>query len=63
MIPREPLELFELARGGSRTALARLLTYVESGGATQLDTVALAYEARSPYVVGVTGHRAEASRP
>jgi LAO/AO transport system kinase len=55
MIPREPLELFELARGGSRTALARLLTYVESGGATQLDTVALAYEARSPYVVGVTG--------
>jgi len=29
---------------------ARLLTYVESGGATQLDTVAVAYEARSPYV-------------
>jgi len=63
MIPREPLELFELARGGSRTALARLLTYVESGGATQLDTVALAYEARSPTWSASPDHRAEASRP
>jgi LAO/AO transport system kinase len=55
MIPREPRTLFELARDGSRTALARLLTYVESGGPLQLDTAALAYEVPSPYVVGVTG--------
>jgi LAO/AO transport system kinase len=52
---REPLALFELAREGSRTALARLLTYVESGGVNQLDTVALAYEVPAPYVVGITG--------
>jgi len=55
MIPREPRTLFELARDGSRTALARLLTYVESGGPLQLDTAALAYEVPSPYVVGITG--------
>jgi len=55
--------LFELARDGSRTALARLLTYVESGGPLQLDTAALAYEVPSPYVVGITGPRAAASRP
>jgi LAO/AO transport system kinase len=55
MIPREPAELFELANQGSRTALARLLTYVESGGQHQLDTAALAYRVPSPYVIGVTG--------
>ena len=55
MIPREPAELVELARGGSRTALARLLTYVESGGAMQLATAALAYAAPAPYVIGLTG--------
>ncbi len=55
MISREPAELLELARGGSRTALARLLTYIESGGVHHRATVALAYRAPTPYVVGLTG--------
>ncbi len=55
MIPREPAELVARAREGSRTALARLLTYVESGGSAQLATAALAYQAPSPYVIGITG--------
>jgi LAO/AO transport system kinase len=55
VISSDPTELVEQAREGSRTALARLLTFVESGGANQLATAALAYRASSPYVVGVTG--------
>jgi LAO/AO transport system kinase len=55
MIARDPEELVKLAHDGSRTALARLLTYVESGGQFQLDTAALAYRVPSPYVVGITG--------
>jgi LAO/AO transport system kinase len=52
---REPAELLAEARGGSRVALARLLTYVESGGSYHRDTVALAYATPAPYVVGLTG--------
>jgi LAO/AO transport system kinase len=55
MIPREPAELLSLAASGSRTALARLLTYVESGGEMQRETAALAYHEGAPYVVGLTG--------
>ncbi len=55
MISREPSDLLVAARDGSRTALARLLTYVESGGAHHRDTVALAYGSATPYVVGLTG--------
>ena len=55
MISRDPDELVAQARTGSRTALARLLTYVESGGPAQLATAALAYKSASPYVVGITG--------
>jgi LAO/AO transport system kinase len=55
VISSDPAELVEQAQGGSRTALARLLTFVESGGANQLATAALAYHASAPYVVGVTG--------
>ena len=55
MIPRDPKELVELARGGSRTALARLLTYVESNGPAHAATASLAYRVPSPYVVGLTG--------
>jgi LAO/AO transport system kinase len=55
MIPRDPGELLALANEGSRTALARLLSYVEAGGALQRETVALAYQVASPYVIGVTG--------
>lgn len=55
MIPRDPQELVALAREGSRTALARLLTYVESGGSSHGATAALAYAVPAPYVVGLTG--------
>jgi LAO/AO transport system kinase len=55
VISSDPVELVEQAHGGSRTALARLLTFVESGGAAQLATAALAYRANAPYVVGITG--------
>jgi LAO/AO transport system kinase len=55
VIPHSPAELVALARSGSRTALARLITYVESGGPQQLATAALAYAASSPYVIGLTG--------
>jgi LAO/AO transport system kinase len=55
VISREPAELLAEAREGSRVALARLLTYVESGGAYHRDTVALAYATPAPYVVGLTG--------
>jgi LAO/AO transport system kinase len=55
VISSDPSELVEQARGGSRTALARLLTFVESGGAPQLATASLAYRASAPYVIGITG--------
>jgi len=55
VISRDPGELLAAAREGSRTALARLITYVESGGARQLETAALAYRSATPYVVGLTG--------
>ena len=55
MISSDPTELVEQSREGSRTALARLLTFVESGGPKQVATAALAYRASAPYVVGVTG--------
>jgi LAO/AO transport system kinase len=55
VISRDPVELVAQAATGSRTALARLLTFVESGGPAQLATAALAYRTPSPYVVGITG--------
>jgi LAO/AO transport system kinase len=55
VISSDPEELVAQAHDGSRTALARLLTFVESGGAQQLATAALAYRANAPYVVGITG--------
>jgi len=55
VIPRDPAVLVSEARDGSRGALARLLTYVESGGDLQRATAALAYAGRAPYVVGLTG--------
>ena len=55
MISTDPKELVTQAREGSRTALARLLTFVESGGPAQLASAALAYRASAPYVVGITG--------
>ena len=55
MIARDPAELMAAASTGSRTALARLITYVESGGQRQRDVAALAYRRAAPYVVGLTG--------
>ncbi len=55
MIARDAATLMARAREGSRTALARLLTYVESGGEHFRDSVALAYTAPAPFVVGITG--------
>jgi len=55
VIAREPAVLLEEAREGSRGALARLLTYVESGGPRLHETAALAYAAPAPFVVGITG--------
>jgi LAO/AO transport system kinase len=55
MIAREPAELLAQAKEGSRSALARLITYVESGGPRQRETAALAYAVAPPYVVGLTG--------
>jgi LAO/AO transport system kinase len=55
VIPREPDVLLGEARHGSRTALARLLTYVEAGADQHRATVALVYRAPAPYVVGLTG--------
>ncbi len=52
---RDPAELLAAAGEGSRAALARLITYVESGGPSQRATIELAYRAPSPYVVGLTG--------
>ncbi len=54
-LPRDPAELLHLAREGSRTALARLLSYVEGGGERQRAVAALAYETEPPFVVGLTG--------
>jgi LAO/AO transport system kinase len=55
VISRSPSELLQQAREGSRAALARLITYVESSGDTHLETVALVYTPRAPYVIGLTG--------
>lgn len=55
LIARRPSELLEQARGGSRAALARLITYVESPGDEHLETVSLVYTPRQPYVIGLTG--------
>jgi LAO/AO transport system kinase len=52
---RSPNELLQEAREGSRAALARLITYVESRGDLHLETVALVYAQGTPHVVGLTG--------
>ena len=55
MIPRDPDALLDAAREGSRVALARLLTYAESGGPRQRATAHLAYQSPPSYVIGLTG--------
>ena len=55
MIPRDPRELLDAAQGGSRVALARLLSYVEAAGSRHREVAALVYQSHPPYVVGITG--------
>lgn len=55
MTSRDPHTLLDEAQAGSRVALARLLTYVESGGERHRAVVAEAYRVPAPYVVGITG--------
>lgn len=52
---RPATDLLDDARAGSRSALARLISYVESGGTVLRETAALAYRAPAPYVIGLTG--------
>jgi LAO/AO transport system kinase len=54
-LPSDPAALLDLARGGDRVALARLLSYIERGGDTATAVAALAYRAEVPYTVGLTG--------
>ncbi len=54
-LSRDPAELLDLARGGSRVALARLLTMVERGGDGSQRVAALAYRGEHAYSVGITG--------
>ncbi len=58
MSPRpsnDPARLLEQARDGDRVALARLLSYIERGGATAMEVARLAYRAEVPFTVGLTG--------
>ena len=55
MIARAPEQLLADARQGSRAALARLITYVESAGELHLATAALVYAKSAPHVIGLTG--------
>jgi LAO/AO transport system kinase len=53
---RDPSELLTAARGGDRGALARLLSFVEQGGAPARDVGRLAYPlGGQAYTVGLTG--------
>jgi LAO/AO transport system kinase len=51
----DPADLLERARADDRVALARLLSYVERGGATATAVARLAYRSHVPYTVGLTG--------
>jgi LAO/AO transport system kinase len=51
----DPTELLALAKEGDRVALARLLSYVERGGAPGFEVARLSYRAAVPYTVGLTG--------
>jgi LAO/AO transport system kinase len=55
MTPTAPAELLLRARSSDRVALARLLSYVERGGAQGLEVATLVYRADVPYTVGLTG--------
>jgi LAO/AO transport system kinase len=55
-LPADPAALFEAARGGDQTALARLLSLVERGGPRSRAVAGLAYShPGDAYTVGITG--------
>ena len=54
-VGRDPEQLLAEAKKGDRVALARLLSIVERGGPLSRDLSALAYQAPTPYTVGLTG--------
>jgi LAO/AO transport system kinase len=54
-LPTEPAALLTRARADDRVALARLLSYVERGGATATAVAHLAYRSDVPFTVGLTG--------
>lgn len=54
-LPVDPDALLDRARDGDRVALARLLSYVERGGATATAVAHIAYRSEVPYSVGLTG--------
>jgi LAO/AO transport system kinase len=54
-LSRDPGELIDAARQGSRIALARLLTMIERGGTEAESVAALAYQGQHTYTVGLTG--------
>ena len=51
----DPADLLHRARADDRVALARLLSFVERGGATATAVARLAYRSEVPYTVGLTG--------
>jgi LAO/AO transport system kinase len=51
----DPESLLARAREGDRVSMARLLSYIERGGATATAVARLAYRAQIPYTVGLTG--------
>ncbi len=51
----DPDSLLSRARGGDRVALARLLSYIERGGASATAVARLSYRGEVPYTVGLTG--------
>ncbi len=51
----DPAALLALAQDHDRVALARLLTYVERGGANGLKVARLSYRSDQPYAIGITG--------
>jgi len=55
-LPSDPADLFELARTGNQSALARLLSLIERGGPRSRAVAALAFRTGdTAYTVGITG--------
>ena len=57
VLATDPATLFDAARSGNPTALARLLSFIERGGKAARQVAAVAYHAscREAYTVGLTG--------